>query len=98
MIIDYPGQELIWKLLGIHPYQKNNPHYAIKIRCKERADNFNARNFILNKIPVDKISGIDYKYDFPYIAIAQKIYVKNVFGEISEVEFINEFIEESKNE
>lgn len=92
MIIDYIGQELIWKLLGIHPYQKNNPHYAIKIRCKTPQDNQNAKDFILQHITMDKLYSVDVFEYKPFIYVARKIFVKNVFGEISEVEFVNEFV------
>ena len=96
MIIDYLGQELIWKLLGTHPYQKNNPHYAIKIRCQTPKDNKNVRDFILTHISRDRIYSIDeFEYE-PFVFIVRKIFVKNVFGEISEVEFINEFAKEEE--
>lgn len=33
MIIDYPGQELIWNLTATHPYKQNRGNYSITIRC-----------------------------------------------------------------
>lgn len=92
MIIDYIGQELIWKLLGIHPYQKNSPHYAIEIRCKTPQDNKNAKDFILQHITMDKLYSVDEFEYKPGIYVTRKIFIKNAFGEISEVKFINEFV------
>lgn len=91
MIIDYIGQELIWKLLGIHPYQENNPHYMINIRCQTPQDNKHVKDVILKHITMDKIYNIDTFEYKPFVYLTRKIFIKNVFGSISEARFINEF-------
>ena len=91
MIIDYIGQELIWNLLGIHPYHKNNPHYSIKINCKTPFQNEEATKFILTHIHYSKIQEI-VNETIQGINLIKRIDIKNAFGNISSVEFINERI------
>ena len=89
MIIDYIGQELIWNLLGTHPYHKNNPHYSIKINCKTQMQNEEATKFILTHIPYSKVKEI-VNETIQEINLIKKIEIKNAFGNISSVEFIND--------
>lgn len=46
MIIDYPGQELIWNLTATHPYKQNLGNYKICIRCKSLKENEEVERFL----------------------------------------------------
>lgn len=89
MTIDYIGQELIWNLLGTHPYHKNNPHYSIRIKCKTPFQNEEATKFILTHIPYLKIKEI-VNETIQGINLIKRIDIKNAFDNISSVEFIND--------
>ena len=97
MTIDYIGQELIWNLLGTNPYRQNSSHYSIKISCKTRMQNEEAAKFILAHIPYSKVKDVVMESDPLGISIAtdriiKRIDIKNVFDDISSVEFMNERI------
>lgn len=99
MIIDYIGQELIWNLLGTNPYHKNTSHYFIKINCKTRLQNEEATKFILAHIPYSKVKDVVMESDPIGIStdrIIKRIDIKNVFDNISSVEFMNEIKEYEK--
>lgn len=93
MTIDYIGQELIWKLRGIHPYEPNNPHYCIRIICCTPEQNKEIKQFILSHIPYDSIAEINMTKS-PFITgddnIVSEIKVKNVFGNISILKIVNQ--------
>lgn len=97
MIIDYIGQELIWNLTGTHPYEKNKSHYSIKIRCQTPSDNKDVKDFILKHINVSKIYDVDvFEYKPLHIYLARKFLIKNAFGVINEIEFLNVFEKNTK--
>lgn len=101
MTIDYIGQELIWNLLGTNPYHKNTSHYFIKINCKTRMQNEEATKFILAHIPYSKVKDVVMESDPLGISIAtdriiKRIDIKNVFDDISSVEFMNDIKNEDK--
>lgn len=89
MTIDYIGQELIWNLLGTHPYHKNSSHYSIRINCETSSQNENAAKFILEHIPYLKIKEI-VKEIVCEASLIKRIDIKNAFGNISSVYFIND--------
>lgn len=93
MTIDYIGQELIWKLRGIHPYEPNNPHFSIRINCYTPKQNNEIKHFVLSHIRYDNIAEINMEKS-PFIMgddnVISEIKVKNVFGEISTLEIVNQ--------
>lgn len=95
MTINYIGQELIWNLTGTNPYKKNNSHYKVSIQCQSQIDNLSARNFILTHLKQEQVYDVEQHgtRDFYDVPITDKIYIINAFDKISEVEFINNFVE-----
>lgn len=97
MTIDYIGQELIWNLLGTNPYHKNSSHYFIKINCKTRMQNEEAMEFILAHIPYSKVKDVVMESDPIGIStVTKRIDIKNVFDDISSVEFMNDIKNEDE--
>ena len=102
MIIDYPGQELIWNLTATHPYKKNRGNYTIMINCKTPKENKDAVRFLRSHIgnkrltveaqkSLDKNTGVERVF-------VSKISVPDAFGGFGEVKFINEFANEIVDE
>lgn len=92
MILDYIGQELIWRLKGTHPYELNSREYCIRIRCFSPKQNNEIRSFIVSHLSKE-IAEIIYE-DTPFVCgdekVVKEIQVNNVFGGISTVRILNE--------
>lgn len=97
MIIDYPGQELIWNLTATHPYKQNCGNYSIMIRCQTPKQNKEYVRFFrkhiekkLMTVETEKCIDIEKLSKCSYV---KKIFVFDALDGVGEVKFINEFIE-----
>lgn len=99
MIIDYPGQELIWNLTATHPYKKNRGNYKIMINCKEISQNYEYKRFFINhlgeKIIIKNAEYFDENTYMQFCAV-KRIAVPDALGGFGEVEFLNDFAKEIK--
>lgn len=92
MRIDYIGQEVIWKLLCNHPYEKNFRTLTVAVQCHSEAENKDIVAFILQHIPQDKILDIimgDNIFNENGNKLVESIKIKNVFCSESELRIIN---------
>lgn len=97
MIIDYPGQELIWNLTATHPYKENHSNYTIMINCKTPKENKDAVRFLRShlgnkRLTVETQKFLDENTRMEHVLVS-KISVPDAFGGFGEVKFINEFCE-----
>lgn len=93
MIIDYIGQELIWKLIGIHPYEKNLRSYSINIRCNTPKQNEDAKIFFLRHLKPEQLKDVKIvpvEWETGIKPTVTEIVIANVFGNESYVYFIND--------
>lgn len=97
MIIDYPGQEIIWNLTATHPYEQNRGNYSIMIRCQTPKQNKEYVRFFrrhikkkLMTVETEKYIDIEKLSKCSYV---KKISVPDALDGVGEVKFINEFIE-----
>ncbi len=94
MIIDYPGQELIWNLTETHPYKQNRGNYKIMIRCQTPLQNKKWYSFFKKhlggKLKIQMTRYIDKNTGLERF-LCEKISIPNALGGEGEVEFINEF-------
>lgn len=97
MIIDYPGQELIWNLTATHPYKQNRGNYKIYIRCKEISQNHEYKWFFMRhlgeKITIKNAEYFDASTNIQFRTV-KRIIVPDALGGFGEVEFLNEFAKE----
>lgn len=97
MIIDYPGQELIWNLTATHPYKENHSNYTIMINCKTPKENKDAVRFLRShlgnkRLTVETQKCLDENTRMERVLVS-KISVPDAFGGFGVVKFINEFCE-----
>lgn len=99
MIIDYPGQEIIWNLTATHPYKQNRGNYSITIRCQTPKQNYETVKFFQThldrKVNIRRVNCIDINTGLK-ISIMDKITVPDALDGFGEVKFINEFAKEIK--
>lgn len=92
MFLDYPGQELIWRLRGNHPYQKNYPCYSVNLYCKSEKENIEFKKFFCKHLKKeDIVEIITEKNIWNSLGgdIVKEIHIKTVFENISVVRFYN---------
>lgn len=97
MIIDYPGQELIWNLTATHPYKENRGNYSIMICCKTLKQNKDAVRFLKSHLSNKLLTVKTQKYIDTNTGLecvpVRKISVPDALGGFGEVVFINDFAE-----
>lgn len=103
--LDYIGQELIWKLRGVHPYEKNFSSYAVNIKCHTHEQNEIAKTFFLSHLQPELLKDVTIvlmEWETGIRSTVTEITINNVFGKESHVYFINDaktiYYEEEENE
>lgn len=88
MILDYVGQELIWKLRGNNPYKPNPVRENFMLKCKSQNESYEIKNFFLQHLPKESIAEVimvESPFKGQVSKVVKEIRVKNVFGEINTV-------------
>lgn len=87
---DYIGQDLIWRLRGIHPYEQNHEHFYYYYTPHTPRAHEEITNFILCHVKADWLSNVVKRdivcKDGIIRNLITKIAIKNVFGFESIVE------------
>lgn len=76
--LDYPEQELIWRLTSTHPYQKNYRSTKIRLRYRTEQELEQYKKQVLSHLKPEQIESVE----------EELIKVKTVFCDISELEFV----------
>lgn len=87
---DYIGQDLIWRLRGIHPYEQNSEHFHCCYTPHTPKMHKEITDFILSHLNPEWIPHIETEdflcEDGQYRNLITKIFVRNVFGKENFVE------------
>lgn len=75
--LDYPEQELIWRLTSTHPYQHNYRHTHINMRYTDEEELEQYKKQILSHLKAERVVAVE----------DELIKVKTVFCDISELKF-----------
>lgn len=95
MLLDYVGQELIWRLRCNHPYELNRSSCCIRIRAHSPKANQDIVDFIMRHIKREWLVDVE-KEPTPFVCgdeeVVSCIKIKTVFDRVSELRILNEEI------
>lgn len=81
MILDYPEQELIWRLTGTHPYIPNSSSTSHYLRYSSDEEYESLKNQIVARLKPEQIIEIKDRI----------IYIRTVFGGVSTLWFTHDY-------
>lgn len=94
MTLDYIGQELIWNLRGIHPYQPNKGNYRVTIKNKTFNEYKEVVEFLSKHIEMQWLKETiceENKWNDGDSIIFKQISIRDVFGTTGIIDFFNDF-------